>query len=127
MTWRGAFKATDAQGTHSSPPPTPVANANLLANVLAGSLVLGSPPVSFLLPPAGPPPRGPQQPGCSPHHIADILFTSFCPHCPIPSIWHPSLCANCCGKGQEFAKGMLAERVQFSPFYLKSPVSLVSI
>ena len=46
-----------------------------------------------------------------PHHIADILFTSFCPHCCIPSIWHPSLCANFCGKGQEFAKEMLAERV----------------
>lgn len=70
----------------------------------------------------------PQQLGSPlPQRIADILFTSFCPLCRIPSIWHHSLCANFCFKGQEFAKEMLAERVPFSPFCLKSPVSLISI
>ena len=68
MTWREAFKATDAQGTHSSPPPTPVPKPNLLAL----SSVPGSPPFSFFLLPTGSP--------CDPSSWAALSPPSHCRH-----------------------------------------------
>lgn len=128
MDWREAFNPLIPMGpTHLHPHPTPKSNI-----LLFHSSSDPHPSASLCYPLGGcnqtSVTPGPQQLGFS---LSPITLQTFFSHHFVPSAafphWHNSLCATFCFKGQEFAKEMLAERVQYSPFYLKSPVSLISI